>query len=148
MKKLLLSSVCLAITFFVIAQNGFTNLFDGKSLNGWKRVAGTGEYTVENNMIVGTTVAGSPNTFLATDKEYGDFIVEFDAKVDDTASNSGVQIRSHFDANEVNGNTKGRLYGYQVEEDASSRAWSGGIYEEARRGWLYPVTLNPAAQNL
>ena len=69
------------------AQNGFTNLFDGKDLNGWKRVVGDGEYSVENNMIVGTTVAGSPNTFLATDKEYSDFILEFDAKVDDTASN-------------------------------------------------------------
>ncbi len=125
-------------------QKGFTNLFDGKTLNGWKRVVGSGEYSVENNMIVGTTVAGSPNTFLATEKAYSDYILEFDAKVDDTASNSGVQIRSHFDANENNG--KGRVYGYQVEEDPSSRAWSGGIYEEARRGWLYPVTLNPSAQ--
>ncbi len=130
------------------SQNGYTSLFDGKTLNGWKRVTGNGEYSVENNMIVGTTVAGSPNTFLATDKEYTDFILEFDAKIDDTASNSGVQIRSHFDAEEINGNNKGRVYGYQVEEDPSSRAWSGGIYEEARRGWLYPVTLNPPAQSL
>lgn len=127
------------------AQNGFINLFDGKTLNGWKRIVGSGEYTVENNMIVGTTVANSSNTFLATEKEYNNFILEFDAKIDDTSSNSGVQIRSHFDSNENDG--KGRVYGYQVEEDPSSRAWSGGIYEEARRGWLYPVTLNPAAQN-
>src|SRR6478752_3202056 len=148
MKKIFFVLLILAAATSLQAQNGYTNLFDGKTLNGWKRIVGSGEYTVENNMIVGTTVAGSPNTFLATDKEYSDFIIEFDAKVDDTASNSGVQIRSHFDANEVNGNTKGRLYGYQVEEDASSRAWSGGIYEEARRGWLYPVTLNPQAQNL
>ena len=120
----------IALTFFIasvtMAQNGFTGLFDGKTLNGWKRVAGTGEYTVENNMIIGTTVAGSPNTFLATEKGYGDFVLEFDAKIDDTASNSGVQIRSNFDATANNG--KGRVYGYQVEEDASSRAWSGGIY--------------------
>ncbi len=137
--------ICLITASSSFAQNGFTNLFDGKTLNGWKRVVGGGEYTVENNMIVGTTVAGSPNTFLATEKNYGDFILEFDAKIDDTASNSGVQIRSHFNADENNG--KGRVYGYQVEEDPSSRKWSGGIYEEGRRGWLYPVTLNSTAQN-
>jgi len=146
MKKIIFFSFCVMATSFSIAQSGFINLFDGKTLNGWKRVVGTDEYTVDNNMIVGTTVANSPNTFLATEKEYGDFILEFDAKIDDTASNSGVQIRSHFDASENDG--KGRVYGYQVEEDPSSRAWSGGIYEEARRGWLYPVTLNPSAQNL
>lgn len=145
MKKISFVAFTFLIASVAMAQNGFTNLFDGKSLSGWKRVAGTGEYTVENNMIVGTTVAGSPNTFLATEKEYGDFILEFDAKIDDTASNSGVQIRSHLDLNANNG--KDRVYGYQVEEDASSRAWSGGIYEEAGRGWLYPGTLNPSAQN-
>jgi hypothetical protein len=146
MKRIFVSFACLVIASSLFAQSGYTNLFDGKSLNGWKRVVGDGEYRVENNMIVGTTVANSPNTFLATDKEYSNFILEFDAKIDDTVSNSGVQIRSHFDANENNG--KGRVYGYQVEEDPSSRAWSAGIYEEARRGWLYPVTLNQPAQKL
>src|SRR6478735_1710318 len=146
MKKIIFFLYCVMATSFSIAQNGFINLFDGKTLNGWKHVIGTGEYTVENNMIVGTTVANSPNTFLATEKEYSNFILEFDAKIDDTASNSCVQIRSHFNPDENDG--KGRVYGYQVEEDPSSRAWSGGIYEEARRGWLYPVTLNPSAQDL
>jgi hypothetical protein len=146
MKKIFFSFIYLLAASSLFAQNGYTDLFDGKTLNGWKRVVGDGQYTIENNMIVGTTVANSPNTFLATDKEYSDFILEFDAKIDDTASNSGVQIRSHFDPNENKG--KGRVYGYQVEEDPSSRAWSGGIYEEARRGWLYPVTLNAPAQKL
>ena len=148
MKKYLLFFICLISSSLLFAQNGFTDLFNGKDLNGWKRVVGSGEYTVENNMIVGTTVAGSPNTFLTTEKNYSNFIVEFDAKVDDTASNSGVQIRSHFNADEINGNNKGRVYGYQVEEDPSARKWSAGIYEEGRRGWLYPGTLNPGAQDL
>ncbi len=113
MKKYIFSVFFLILTSALIAQNGFTNLFDGKTLNGWKRVVGAGEYTVENNMIVGTSVANSPNTFLATEKNYGDFILEFDAKIDDTSSNSGVQIRSHFNADEINGNNKGRVYGYQ-----------------------------------
>src|SRR5215469_4931767 len=110
MKKVFFSFAFLIIASSLFAQNGYTNLFDGKTLNGWKRVVGDGEYTVENDMIVGTTVANSPNTFLATNKEYGDFVLEFDAKIDDTASNSGVQIKSHFDPNENNG--KGRVYGY------------------------------------
>lgn len=146
MKKLIIVLIILLPPSVLLAQNGFTNLFDGKTLNGWKRVVGAGEYSVENSMIVGTTVAGSPNTFLATEKEYGDFVLEFDAKVDDTASNSGVQLRSHYNADENEG--KGRVYGYQCEEDPSARAWSGGIYEEGRRGWLYPVTLNLSAQKL
>ena len=74
MKKSFFFFVCLLIAAFSLAQDGFTNLFDGKTLNGWTRVVGAGEYTVENNMIVGTTVAGSPNTFLATEKEYSKFI--------------------------------------------------------------------------
>ena len=134
MKYCTLFMFCFCLGTYCFSQNGYTNLFDGKTLNGWKRLVGAGEYTVENNMIVGTTVAGSPNTFLATEKEYGDFILEFDAKIDDTASNSGAQVRSHFAADEMNANNKGRVYGYQVEEDPSSRAWSGGIYEEGRRG--------------
>src|SRR6478735_8766351 len=115
MKKIFFILLILAAATSLQAQNGYTDLFDGKTLNGWKRVVGSGEYTVENNMIVGTTVANSPNTFLATEKEYSDFILEFDAKIDDTASNSGVQIRSHFDPKENNG--KGRVYGCQCEED-------------------------------
>ncbi len=148
MKKCFVFFICLISSLLLFAQNDFTSLFDGKDLDGWKRVVGLGEYTVENNMIVGTTVAGSPNTFLTTEKNYGDFILEFDAKVDDTASNSGVQLRSHFNADEINGNNKGRVYGYQIEEDPSARKWSAGVYEEGRRGWLYQVTLNPPAQNL
>ena len=136
------------ISSVTFAQQGFQNLFDGKTLNGWKRVVGAGEYSVQDNMIVGTSVANSPNTFLGTEKNYGDFVLEFDAKIDDTSSNSGVQLRSHFNPDEINGNNKGRVYGYQCEEDPSSRAWSAGIYEEGRRGWLYPVTLNPSAQKL
>lgn len=120
-------------------------IFDGKTLTGWKILAGSGTYTVEDGTIVGTTVFGSPNTFLATEKEYDNFIFEADVKIEDTISNSGIQFRSHFDANANNGN--GLVYGYQCEEDGSSRNWSGGIYEEGRRGWLYPVALNPNAKN-
>src|SRR5436190_23399930 len=92
------------------AQNEWTNLFDGKTLDGWKKLGGTADYKVENGMIVGSTVANSPNTFLCTEKEYGDFILELEVKLDDTTSNSGVQLRSHFSDTVNNG--KGGVYGY------------------------------------
>jgi hypothetical protein len=78
---------------------------------------------------------------LVTDKTYGDFILELEFKVDSTM-NSGIQIRSESTPEYNNG----RVHGYQVEIDPSARAWSGGIYDEARRGWLYPLIYNPAAQ--
>ena len=93
---------------------------------------------------MGTTVLNSGNTFLATEKEYGDFIMEIDIKIESPEGNSGVQTRSHFDANANSG--KGLVYGRQVEVDPSSRRWTGGIYDEGRRKWLYPMTLNAPAQ--
>lgn len=127
-----------------MAQNGWTNLFDGKSLNGWKRLAGSAEYSVQDGVIKGTSVANSGNTFLVTDKEFGDFVLEIDIKIDDTTSNSGIQLRSHFDPAGHEG--KGLVYGYQVEVDPLSRRWSGGIYDEGRREWLYPGSLHANAQ--
>ena len=82
-----------------------------------------------------------PILFWQRQKNYGDFILEFDFKVDD-GLNSGVQLRSESKKDYK----KGRVHGYQFEIDPSKRAWSGGIYDEARRNWLYPLTLNPSAK--
>lgn len=127
-------------------DQGWTSLFDGKTLNGWKRLAGSADYKVEDGAIVGTTVMNSGNTFLVTEKEYGDFILELDAKIESTVSNSGVQTRSHFDPSGNNG--KGKVFGRQMEIDPSERGWSGGIYDEGRRDWLYPLSLHPSALSL
>ena len=116
----------------------WTSLFDGKSLKGWKQLNGQARYRVENNQIVGTTVANTPNSFLATEIEYGDFILELELKVDNSM-NSGIQIRSL----SLPSYKEGRVHGYQVEIDPSDRAWSGGIYDEARRDWLYIPDINP-----
>src|ERR1700729_2310671 len=98
MKKYGVTIVLFLMTGGLFAQKeGWTSLFDGKTLNGWKRLAGTAEYTVENGAIVGTGVAGSGNSFLVTEKEFGDFVLEMDVRVDDTSSNSGIQVRSHYD---------------------------------------------------
>jgi hypothetical protein len=124
-----------------LAQGDWTPLFNGKDLKGWKKLNGTAEYKIEDGAIVGTSKTGTPNTFLATEKTYGDFILEFEFKMDD-GINSGVQFRS-LSAKEFN---NGRVHGYQFEMDPSSRAWTGGVYDEARRGWLYPLTFNPFAK--
>ena len=146
MKRFLLTILLFPFTASLFAQKeGWTSLFDGKTLNGWKELAGTAQYTVENGAIVGTGVAGSGNSFLVTDKEFSDFVLEMDVKIDDTSSNSGIQLRSHYDPAGHDG--KGLVFGCQYEIDPSSRRWTGGIYDEGRRGWLYPVSLNHSVQN-
>lgn len=150
MKKLscILSALVVASVAMAQSNAGWTNLFDGKTLNGWKKITGSAEYKIEDGAIVGVTVPNSPNTFLVTDKEYGDFVLELEVKIEDTTSNSGIQFRSHYNPEMSDGRGgKGRVYGYQYELDPSSRRWTGGVYDEARRDWLYPLSLNPAAQN-
>lgn len=119
----------------------WVTLFDGKTLNGWTQKGGDAEYRLRDGTIVGKTVHGTPNSFLATEKMYEDFILELEYKVD-PSMNSGIQIRS----NSFPQYRDGRVHGYQVEIDPSDRAWSGGIYDEARRGWLNPLDDNPSAQ--
>jgi hypothetical protein len=144
-QKLLIALVCTVFSSGTFAQkSGWTDLFDGKTLNGWKRLAGTADYKVEDGAIVGTTIYNSGNSFLVTEQEFGDFVLELDAKIMDTTSNSGIQARSHY--NPAGHEGKGLVYGCQFEIDPSSRRWSGGIYDEGRRDWLYPASLNPGAQ--
>ncbi|MCK0136299.1 DUF1080 domain-containing protein [Arenibacter sp. S6351L] len=119
----------------------WVNLFDGKTLNGWNQKGGNAKYEVVDGTIVGTTVHNTPNSFMTTDKMYGDFILELDYKVD-PSMNSGIQIRS----NSLPSYRNGRVHGYQIEIDPSERAWSAGVYDEARRGWLNPLGDNPQAQ--
>ncbi|HEX4850029.1 MAG TPA: DUF1080 domain-containing protein, partial [Puia sp.] len=147
MKKLLLFFLLFSSCFFSFGQSNdnWTNLFDGKSLSGWKQLTGQAQYKAEGGAIVGISTANSPNSFLASDKEYGDFILEMDVKIDDSSGNSGVQVRSHFDPSGHEG--KGLVYGCQFEIDPSARRWSGGIYDEGRRDWLYPASLNGKAQD-
>jgi len=116
-------------------------LFDGKTLNGWTQKGGQAKFRVEEAQIIGSTVPNSPNSFLCTTRDFTNFILELDFKVDD-GLNSGVQIRSQcfdkptvvvVDGKEIK-IAAGRVHGYQVEIDPSERAWTGGLYDEGRRG--------------
>lgn len=126
-----------AIALNVNAQKT-KNIFNGKNLRGWEVLNGTAEFKVEDGAIVGVSTMSTPTTFLATKKEYTNFILEYEYIIGE-GLNSGVQIRSH--------NTKdNHFYGLQVEADDSKRAWSGGLYEQGRKGWRYPLEYNPSAK--
>jgi hypothetical protein len=123
-------------------------LFNGKDLTGWTKRGGEAKYTVEENMIVGRSVPDTPNTFLTTDKEFANFILELDFLISDTDFNSGIQIRSH---SRPQGEGE-RVYGYQVEIDPKpDRAWTAGIYyeggdENRKAGWLNDLSENEPAR--
>ena len=101
-------------------------VFNGRDLTGWRSL-GDARYTVDDGAILGE-IGGGGQSFLVTEESFGDFVLEVDVKAE-LLGNSGIQIRSHQREN-------GRVFGYQIEIDSTERAWSGGLYDEARRGWL------------
>jgi len=142
----------LKITLFLLAfissgvyaqksESGWQNLYNGKDLSGWRLLGGKAKYEAVGDEIIGTTVSNTPNSFLASEKEYGDFIFEVELFVH-PLMNSGIQFRSLSKSDYQNG----RVHGYQMEIDPSARAWSGGVYDEGRRGWLYNLELHQAAK--
>jgi hypothetical protein len=133
--------VVLICTSMYAGGKEWTNLFNGKNLDGWKVLNGTAEFKADNGRIVGIFKPNTRNTFLSTTKNYENFILELDVKMD-TALNSGVQIRSSSQP----GYRNGVVHGDQVEIDGSARAWSGGIYDEQGRGWLYNLECNPVGK--
>lgn len=134
-------------------DNSWVRLFNGKDLDGWIQRGGKAKYTVEDEQIVCRSVPNTQNSFLCTKRDYGDFVLELEFKVQ-KGLNSGVQIRSQcYDSDktvEIGGKPKkfpaGRVHGYQVEIDPAERAWSGGVYDEGRRGWLNDLKNNEPAR--
>lgn len=119
----------------------FVDMFNGEDFTGWHQLGGDAEYKLEDGVIVGVSKDDTPNSFLVADEMYGDFILEFESNCHPKI-NSGVQFRSISDPDIKNG----RVHGYQCEIDPSARAWSGGIYDEAGRGWLTTLDMNPEGQ--
>ncbi|MBI2435287.1 MAG: DUF1080 domain-containing protein [Candidatus Hydrogenedentes bacterium] len=118
------------------AEENWINLFNGKDLGNWEVKGGKATYRIEGDAIVGTSAPNTENSFLCSKEEFKDFVLEFEF-LGHPNLNSGVQIRSESLADYKNF----RVHGYQVEleDEAKDRDWSGGIYDEARRGWLYPL---------
>ncbi len=114
------------------------SLFDGRTLDGWRAVGGDATYAVDGGEILGVHGTG-PNAFLRTEREFGDFVLELEMRWDEPG-NSGIMFRAHQRGGD------GRTYGLQYELDPSERAWSGGIYDEARRKWLVPLADDDPAR--
>ena len=122
-------------------ESEWMQLYKPQDFENYVQINGQAKYEVTGDTVIGYAVLDEPNSFLCTPREYGDFVLEYEVLVD-TLMNSGVQIRSH----SIPEYKDGRLHGYQVEIDPSDRAYSGGIYDEARRGWLYDLSENEEAR--
>ncbi|MBL9177283.1 MAG: DUF1080 domain-containing protein [Verrucomicrobiaceae bacterium] len=152
-RRLLLSAAVFSFASLLHAGDGFVPLFDGKTLAGWEQHSGKAEYRVQDGVIIGKTVPDTGNSFLCTAKKYGDFIVEIEFKVAE-GMNSGIQFRSNYYEKETEVEIAGkkrkfpadRVHGYQYEIDPSARAYTGGVYDEGRRGWLFDLKNNEAAR--
>lgn len=142
-RTLLLAGLSGCLGSSVAHAGEWMKLFDERDLDGFTVLNGTADFRVENREIVGTYKGGTPNTFLATNQDLGDFILEFEFKAD-AGVNSGVQFRSASSPDYQNG----RVHGYQYEIDTSERAWTGGIYDEARSGWIATSDTTPGARDL
>jgi hypothetical protein len=140
MQKRIHLSICFIFlsALTLTAQESWELLFNGKDLSNFQQIGGSAKYEIEDGALVGISRKDTPNSFMASKKTYGDFILEFDVYVEN-GLNSGVQFRSLSSKDYMNG----RVHGYQCEIETSPRKWAGGIYDEARQGWLYPLTRNP-----
>ena len=151
--SLLFTALILSLSSQIQAEDAFVSLFDGKTLTGWEQHSGTAEYRVENGTIIGKTVPNTGNSFLCTARKYANFVLEVDFKVD-PSMNSGIQFRSNYYTQETEVEIAGkkkkfpadRVHGYQFEIDPSPRAYTGGVYDEGRRGWLFDLKNNEAAR--
>lgn len=139
--KVSIYCLALCLSALVHAEEEWVDLIQD-DLSNWDIKGGEATYRIEDGAVVGTSAPNTQNTFLCTKETYGDFILEFEFMGHEEL-NSGVQIRSESKEDFKNY----RVHGYQVEleEDNHDRDWHGGIYDEGRRGWLYPANGDEAA---
>lgn len=151
--RLIYSAAIFSLALGLHAEDAFVPLFDGQTLTGWEQHSGTAQYRVLDGAVVGKTVPDTGNSFLCTSKKYSNFILELEFKVD-PSMNSGIQFRSNYYTQETEVEIAGkkkkfpadRVHGYQYEIDPSARAYTGGVYDEGRRGWLFDLKNNEAAR--
>lgn len=117
--------VCSSLTSLTAAD--WTPLFNGKDLDGWHNPYEWGKVNIVNGEI---HLTANKKFFLVTDKKYDDFVFEGEILLPEGKANSGFMFRCH--------EQKNKVFGYQAEVDGSDRRWSGGLYDEGRRQWLWP----------
>ncbi|MBP86866.1 MAG: hypothetical protein CMJ64_09135 [Planctomycetaceae bacterium] len=125
---LLTLSICFAATAYGADKDGFTSLFDGKTLDGWEGNLDI-FHVVDGAIVAGTLKEPIPhNEFLCTKKEYGDFELRLKAKLVGEGKNAGIQFRSKRipDHHEVSG------YQCDMGGQPTQNIW-GALYDESRR---------------
>jgi hypothetical protein len=125
-----------------MAQAGYSRLFDGKTLNGWGEVSANAAFKADAGAIIGTTGNQSPSS-LISNKAYTDFVLELDTKTN--GSYGGIVV--HARSNPAGNDSRGAITGNEIKVDPSERDWTGGITDNSRFGWIYPLSLNPKAQS-
>ena len=105
-------------TLATAQAGGFTTLFDGSSLDGW-RVLGNANWELGE----GAVSANSGNGFLVSEESYGDFELTLEFWVD-TPANSGIFIRCS-DPQSVNDRNSYEVNIYDTRADQTYR--TGGI---------------------
>ncbi len=121
-------TVAALITFAVADDKAkWTAMFNGEDTSGWRNPYEWGEVKVKDGEV---QLTAEKKFFLVTEKKYKDFIFEGEILLPDGKANSGFMFRCHVEPNKV--------FGYQAEVDGSDRRWSGGLYDEGRRQWVWP----------
>ena len=143
---LLTSSLCLTAAESNTAAAPWVSLFNGRDFTGWKIVALTNPApaVVEDGVMVLRQRSNTvEHTFVASEREYDDFILELDLK-DDPSFNSGILLRCV----DADADAKVRLNGYQVKIDDTPRAWTGGVFEDFGDSWkwLHDLADNDAGR--
>lgn len=118
--------------FDAMLSRGYTPLFNGKDLSNWRNPYPFGEAKVVDGEI---HLLADQKFFLVTKEKYGDFRLSAEIHLPEGEANSGLMFRCHVDED-----AKKKVFGYQAECDGSDRKWSGGFYDESRRGWIWPST--------
>jgi hypothetical protein len=109
-------------------EDGFTPLFDGKTLDGWEGKEGV--FRVAKGAIVAGSLTENVknNEFLCTKKNYGDFELRLEAKLVGAGENAGIQFRSERIPNHH------EVIGYQCDMGlAGGKSIWGALYDESRR---------------
>jgi len=109
-------------------QAKWLDLFNGQNLDGWHNPYPHGTASVKNGVI---ELVADRKFFFAYNEKFSDFIMTAEIKLPKGKANSGILFRSQKKEN-------GSMFGYQAEVDGSDRRWSGGLYDEGRRGWIHP----------
>ncbi|QDU29915.1 hypothetical protein ETAA8_50320 [Anatilimnocola aggregata] len=110
------------------AEEGFTSLFDGKTLSGWEGKEDV--FRVEEGAITAGSLKENikNNEFLCTKKDYGDFELRLEAKLVGPGENAGIQFRSERIPNHH------EVIGYQCDMGlAAGKSIWGALYDESRR---------------